>query len=91
MLLQIDKVLKSEVGTGKVASIRTDIVEGVVRTFTGEGCLEVIFKHGGSEYFSHALDGVNGIIGESYFADSSFNVCAIWLLNNEGKTLRKLL
>ncbi|MFU0786984.1 MULTISPECIES: hypothetical protein [Enterococcus] len=90
MLLQIDKFLKSDVGTDKEAVLRTDIIEGVNRTNRCEGFLMVHFNDGTVHSFS---------IDEE---DNSFNldtaeefkgylISQVWLLNNEGKTLRKLL
>lgn len=90
MLLQIDKVLKSDDEKGKEATTRTDIIEGVKRTNSCEGFLMVHFYDGTVHSFS--IDEKD----RSFNIDTSeefknYLISQVWLLNNEGKTLRKLL
>lgn len=86
MLLQIDKILK-----GKEEVVRTDIIEGVKRTNYCEDFLMVELNDGDVKTFA------KGEIDNSFDADvseefkSSYIISQVWLLNDEGKTLRKLI
>lgn len=86
MLLQIDKVLES-----KKEMVRTDIIEGVKRTNYCEDFLMVELNDGDIKTFA------KGEIDNSFNPDvseefkSSYIINRVWLLNDEGKTLRKLI
>lgn len=86
MLLQIDKVLES-----KKKVVRTDIIEGVKRTNYCEDFLMVELNDGDIKTFA------KGEIDNSFNPDvseefkSSYIINRVWLLNDEGKTLRKLI
>lgn len=86
MLLQIDKVLES-----KKEVVRTDIIEGVKRTNYCEDFLMVELNDGDIKTFA------KGEIDNSFNPDvseefkSSYIINRVWLLNDEGKTLRKLI
>lgn len=88
MLLQITKVLKKEIGKDKVAKPRIDIVEGVKRTQHFENFVQVHLHDGSSLYYDrNSLAEVDNVkdTGDPYKNSE------IWLLNDEGKTIRKIL
>lgn len=90
MLLQIDKFLKSDVGEGKEAVLRIDIIEGVKRTNRIDGFLMVHFHDDSVYSFSiNEKDSSFNIDTSEEFKD--YLISQVWLLNDEGKTLRKLL
>lgn len=87
MILQIDKLLTKS--NGKEIA-RTDIVENVKRVNKVDGFVMVEFY--GGEVSTLAL----GIKDSSFTVDTSeefknYVVTSVYLLNNEGKTLNKLL
>ena len=88
MLLQIDKVLKKEIGTNGEAHLRSDIIEGVKRTCYSEGFVQVHFRDGTCD--SYTIGGKEKIdnVAEEW---NDYKTTGLWLLNDEGKTLRKLL
>lgn len=90
MLLQIDKVLKSDIGEGKTATLRTDIVAEVKRTNHCENFVMVEFNDGNVKSFA------SGEVDTSFDADvaeefKEYVISQVWLLNDDGKTLRQLV
>ena len=90
MLLQIDKFLKSDVGEGKEAVLRTDIIEGVKRTNRIDGFLMVHF-HDDSVYSFSINEKDSSFTIDTSEKLKDYLISQVWLLNDEGKTLRKLL
>lgn len=88
MLLQIDKVLKKEIGNGKTAILRTDIIEGVKRTCVAEKFVQVHFRNGEVKSYANGEKDEIEDVAEEW---NEYKISAIWLLNDEGKTLRKLI
>lgn len=90
MLLQIDKFLKADIGEGKEATLRTDIADGVKRTNCCEDFVMVEFNDGKVRSFA------KGEIDYSFDADvaeefKEYVISQVWLLNDDGKTLRQLI
>lgn len=88
MLLQIDKVLKKGIGSDEGVHLRSDIIEGVKRTCHSENFVQVHFRDGTCDAYS--LGGKDRIdnVAEEW---NDYKTTGLWLLNDEGKTLRKLL
>jgi hypothetical protein len=85
MLLQIDKFLE-----GKEGALRTDIIDGVKRINHCENFVMVEFNDGRAQSFA------GGEIDHSFDIDVSkefkeYIISQIWLLNDNGKTLRQLI
>ena len=88
MILQIDKA--QDVPEGVPTATKSDFIDNVVRTTYVERGVEV-----------HLADGTILILGYdsggrlafyNYITDYiEYSISQVWLLNDEGKTLRKLL
>lgn len=87
MLLQIDKFLKKE-GSPKV--MRTDIIGEVTRTNQMEDFVMVRFKDGSVVSFSSKTKD-NSFKIDCSLEMHEYLVSQVWLLNDEGKTIRKLV
>lgn len=79
MILQVNKFIQSEITNGEEARVLVDMYEGVKSTQQTETCTHIYFEDGSMKTFSPGdlLDGV-------------FRLTHSYLLNNDGKTLRRV-
>lgn len=90
MLLQIDKFSKEEINNKKAATLRVDYIAGITATGTDINKTVVSNKSSHPMVFTHDENGLNiKLLDNAYYED--FKIVAVWLLNDEGKTLRKLI
>lgn len=92
MLLQIDKVLKSEIGEGKTAHLKTDYLSGVNYASYEEDGIFIGFGNKGHRYeFNPSTEKLffdSKYIREEHY--ENYQISSIYLLNDDGKTLRRL-
>ena len=100
MILQVDKVRK--VAKGDITKQTTDYIDGVARTFTSLNEVTAVMRDGSEITLSMGYDndpnishseGEDLIIKlaplESFYI--GYYITKVWLLNDEGKTLRSLI
>ena len=79
MLLQLDKFRKEDAKDGKTAQILHDILSDVKETKQCIGFTQVYFKDGTMKSYARGSD-----------VDDMFVCSQGWLLNDDGKTIRRL-
>ncbi|MCH1677398.1 hypothetical protein [Enterococcus faecalis] len=84
MLLQIDRLIEIEDATDKLV---VDFLDGVSGAFAFENGYKIKFN----DERVVALEKVNGTIKCNQVYTEGSKICQAWLLNDEGKTLRKLI
>lgn len=91
MLLQIDKFSKKEIGPDKKkATMLVDYVAGITATGVDTNKTIVSYRGGHPLVFTHDENGLNIKLEDNEFY-KGFKIVAVWLLNDDGKTLRKLI
>lgn len=81
MILQIQKFLPAHVGKDSPVIMRTDMLDGVTRTEQREGYVKVYFGEEVTRNYSRLEDDADGV----------YRISTVYLLNNEGKTLRRIV
>lgn len=87
MLLQIDKFNKKELEGKEAAKLLVDYIGGVSGTSCDSDAVKV-FNNSNPIVITFGKEQTTAI-NLPYYED--FKIVAVWLLNDEGKTLRKLI
>ncbi|MDT2060716.1 hypothetical protein P7G68_09690 [Enterococcus faecalis] len=87
MLLQIDKFNKKELEGKEAAKLLVDYIGGVSGTSCDSDAVKV-FNNSDPIVITFGKEQTTAI-NLPYYED--FKIVAVWLLNDEGKTLRKLI
>lgn len=88
MILQIDKT--KDVPEGEITVLKSDFIEGVRRTLDTEGGVKLYLTDDVVLTLERDMGGKLALY--NYLDDySGYTIGQAWLLNDQGKTLRKLM
>ena len=88
MILQIDKT--KDVPEGEITAIKSDFIEGITRTLSTERGFRLYLTDDVALTLERDMGG-NLTLYNYLDVYSGYTIDQAWLLNDQGKTLRKLM